>query len=160
MQFPNWWKVSDYLKTHTAQDAQDATRVPYVWASGLEGTGCTTYFDAIESDPAVAAAWHEGMTMVEAMQPVGGMFSFAGHAAGLRAAVEAEPHRAFAVDVGGGRGNALVSIMRECGGGSPGGSPMVLQDMAEVLEGEDPVRIEGVRNMPHNFYDNQPVKSE
>lgn len=156
MQFSNWWKVADYLKTHTAQDAQDATRVPYVWAAGLEDTGRTTYFDALASNPAVAAAWHEGMTVIEAMQPVGGMFPFASAAA--EAEAKAEPHRAFVVDVGGGRGNALVSILRECGGS--GGASMVLQDLAEVLEGEDPVRIEGVRNMPHNFYDVQPVKSE
>ncbi|KAF3766640.1 O-methyltransferase [Cryphonectria parasitica EP155] len=151
MQFPNWWKVSDYLKTHSARDAQEATRVPYVWAHG--GEGSMTYFDAIEAEPTVAAAWHDGMTMIETMQPVGGMFAFPS----VRAAVEAEPHRAFIVDVGGGRGNALVSIMRECG--SSYGAPMVLQDMAEVLEGEDPVRIDGVRNMPHNFYDVQPVKN-
>lgn len=153
MQFPHWWKVSDYLKTHTAQDAQDATRVPYVWAQGKEGT--RTYYEAMEEDPAAADAWHRGMVMIEAAQPVTGMFPFRS----VRPAVEREPHRAFVVDVGGGRGNALAAVMRECGGGF-GGAAMVLQDLPEVLGGRDPVRIEGVQNMPHNFFDVQPVKSK
>lgn len=152
MQFANWWKVSDYLKCHSAADAQDATKVPFVWAEGKEGK---TYYEVLEEDRAKADAWHKGMILIETTQPIGGMFPFAS----MRAAVEAEPHRPFVVDVGGGRGNALVAIMKECGGGSFG-AQMVLQDMAEVLEGKDPVRIAGVENMPHNFYDEQPVKSE
>ncbi|RYP42280.1 hypothetical protein DL767_000444 [Monosporascus sp. MG133] len=150
MQFPNWWKVSDYLKTHTAEEAQDATKVPYVWAQGKEGM---TYYEAIEEDPVMSDAWHKGMVMIETTQPISGMFPFRS----MKAAVEAEPQRAFVVDVGGGRGNALVSIMKECGGSY--GAKMILQDMAEVLEGKDPVRIDGIENMPHNFYDAQPVKN-
>ena len=65
--------------------------------------------------------------------------------------------KAPVVDVGGGRGNALVAIMAECGAGVAG--RMVLQDLGEVLEGTSPVRIDGVQTMPHNFYDPQPVKS-
>ncbi|KXX75979.1 Demethylsterigmatocystin 6-O-methyltransferase [Madurella mycetomatis] len=150
MQFANWWKVSDYLKCHSAEDAQDATKVPFVWAEGKEGK---TYFEALEDDPVKAEAWHKGMIMIETTQPIGGMFPFCS----MKAAVEAEPHRAFVVDVGGGRGNALMTIMRECGGSF--GAKMILQDMAEVVEGKDPVRIDGVENMPHNFYDAQPVKN-
>lgn len=125
--------------------------MPYVWAHGSEGT--KNYFDTIEADQAVAAAWHEGMAMVEAMQPVGGMFPFSS----LQPAVQAEPHRTFVVDVGGGRGNALETIMRECEGSY--GAAMVLQDLAVVVDGTNPVRIDGVTCMPHNFYDAQPVKS-
>ncbi|KAL8882208.1 MAG: hypothetical protein Q9198_000753 [Flavoplaca austrocitrina] len=150
MQFPQWWKVSDYLKTHSAEEAQDATKVPYVWAQDKEGM---TYYEAIEEDPVVSDTWHKGMIMIETTQPISGMFPF--HS--MKAAVEAEPHRAFVVDVGGGRGNALVSIMKECGGSY--GGKMILQDMAEVLEGKDPVRVDGVESMPHNFYNIQPIKN-
>jgi hypothetical protein len=59
MQFPQWWKVSDYLKVRSGADAQDATKVPYVWAVGKEGM---TFYDALESDTVVAEAWHKGMT--------------------------------------------------------------------------------------------------
>ncbi|MCJ1439482.1 hypothetical protein MMC27_008876 [Xylographa pallens] len=150
MQFPQWWKVSDYLHTHSAEQAQDATKVPYVWALDKEGM---TYYDALEDDPATADAWHKGMTMIQATQPITGMFPFRS----MKAAVEAEPQRAFVVDVGGGRGNALVSIMEECRGSY--GASMILQDMAQVLEGSDPVRVQGVDNMPQNFYNPQPVKN-
>ncbi|RYP17995.1 hypothetical protein DL765_004214 [Monosporascus sp. GIB2] len=149
-QFPHWWRVSDYLKTHSAQESQDATKVPYVWAQGKEGL---TYYEAIEADPAASDAWHKGMMLIESTQPITGMFPFAA----MRDAVQAEPHRAFVVDVGGGRGNALAAIMRECGGSSYG-ARMILQDLSEVLEGQDPVRVDGVQNMPHDFFDVQPVQ--
>lgn len=151
MQFPQWWKVSDYLKTHSAEDAKEATKVPFVWAMGKEGM---TYYEAIEEDPVVSDTWHKGMIMIETTQPISGMFPFTS----MKDAVEAEPQRAFVVDVGGGRGNALVSIMKDCGGSY--GAKMVLQDMAEVLEGKDPVKVDGVENMPHNFYNVQPVESK
>lgn len=151
MQFPHWWKVSDYLKTHSSEEAQDATKSPYCWAQGKEGM---TYYEAIEEDPAVSDTWHKAMIMVETTQPISGMFPFNS----MKAAVEAEPQRAFVVDIGGGRGNALLSIMKECGGNY--GAKMILQDMPEVLEGKDPVKIDGVENMPHSFYDDQPVKSK
>jgi hypothetical protein len=108
----------------------------------------------MEEDPVVADAWHKGMVMIESMQPVTGMFPFRS----MLDQVSAEKERAFVVDVGGGRGNALVAIMAECGGSVAG--RMVLQDMAEVLESKSPVRIEGVQIMPHNFYDPQPVRSK
>ncbi|ORY18405.1 O-methyltransferase [Clohesyomyces aquaticus] len=150
MQFPQWWKVSDYLKVRSAKDAQDASKVPYVWAVGKEGM---TFYDALEDDPAVAEAWHKGMTMIQATQPITGMFPF--HS--MAKAVQAEPQRAFVVDVGGGRGNALSAIMKECNGSY--GAKMVLQDMEQVLEGSDPVRIPGVENVPCSFFDRQPVKN-
>lgn len=151
MQFPHWWKVSDYLKTHSSEEAQDVTKSPYCWAQGKEGM---TYYEAIEEDPVVSDTWHKAMIMVETTQPISGMFPFNS----MEAAVKAEPQRAFVVDIGGGRGNALVSIMKECGGNY--GAKMILQDMPEVLEGKDPVRIDRVENMPHSFYDEQPVKSK
>lgn len=151
MQFPHWWKVSDYLKTHSSEEAQDVTKSPYCWAQGKEGM---TYYEAIEEDPVMSDTWHKAMIMVETTQPISGMFPFNS----MKAAVEAEPQRPFVVDIGGGRGNALVSIMKECGGNY--GAKMILQDMPEVLEGKDPVKIDGVENMPHNFYDEQPVKSK
>ncbi|EDU47091.1 O-methyltransferase [Pyrenophora tritici-repentis] len=149
-QFPQWWKVSDYLKVHSASDAYDATKVPYVWAQGKEGK---TYYEAMEEDPIVADAWHKGMVMIESMQPVTGMFPFRS----MLEEIDVDKKRAFVVDVGGGRGNALVAIMAECGASVAG--RMVLQDVAEVLEGKSPVRIDGVQIMPHNFYDPQPVKN-
>ncbi|KAI0111116.1 O-methyltransferase [Nemania sp. FL0031] len=149
IQFPNWWKVCDYLKSHSAQEAQDTTMVPYSWASGKEGS---TYYEVMGEDPVMSNAWHKGMMAIEATQPVTGMFPFRS----MQTAVEAEPQRAFIVDVGGGRGNALVSIMKECGGSY--GAGMILQDVAQALVGDDAVSIEGVQNMVHDFFNPQPVK--
>jgi hypothetical protein len=109
----------------------------------------------MEEDPVVADAWHKGMMMVEAMQPVTGMFPFAL----LLAVVKKEEERMVVVDVGGGRGNALVAMMKECGDEVKG--KMVLQDMKEVVKGvEEDGGIEGVKAMGCDFFDEQPVKSK
>lgn len=144
-------QVSDYLKAHAPEDLYDNLKSPFAWSRGAEGK---TYYQLLEEDTAFSDVWHKGMAQAAPFNPVLGMFPFRD----MRAAVEAEPDRAFVVDVGGGRGNALIDMMRECGGSF--GAPMVLQDMKEVLQGDDPVRIEGVQVMPHDFYNEQPVKSE
>ncbi|KAK7999623.1 o-methyltransferase-like protein [Apiospora arundinis] len=147
---PSWWKVSDYLKTHAPEDLYNNLKSPFSYWRGAEGK---TYYQLLEEDPAFSDVWHKGMAQAAPFNPVLGMFPFRD----MRKAVEAEPDRAFVVDVGGGRGNALVDMMKECGGSF--GAPMVLQDMKEVLQGDDPVRIEGVQVMPHDFYNEQPVKN-
>jgi hypothetical protein len=151
MQFPQWWKVSDYLKTHAPAETQEATKAPYSWAMGKEGK---TYYEVMEEDSVFSDAWHKGIMMNEAAQPVTGMFPFEC----VKAAVEAEPHRVFIVDVGGGRGNALKAISKEYSGSY--GAKMILQDMDEVLNGNDPVQIDGVDIMSYNFFEEQPVKSK
>ncbi|KAK8104752.1 O-methyltransferase [Apiospora kogelbergensis] len=143
-------QVSDYLKAHAPEDLYDNLKSPFAWSRGAEGK---TYYQLLEEDTAFSDVWHKGMAQAAPFNPVLGMFPFRD----MRAAVEAEPDRAFVVDVGGGRGNALIDMMRECGGSF--GAPMVLQDMKEVLQGDDPVRIEGVQVMPHDFYNEQPVKN-
>ncbi|KAK7914208.1 hypothetical protein PG985_011911 [Apiospora marii] len=143
-------KISDYLKTHAPEDVYDPLKSPVAYARGAEGK---TYYQILEESPAFSDVWHKGMAQVP-LNPILGMFPFRD----MRRAVEAEPGRAFVVDVGGGRGNALVDVMRECGGGSFG-APMVLQDLEPVLRGRDPVRIKGVQVMPHDFYNEQPVKN-
>ncbi|KAI0469851.1 hypothetical protein GGR56DRAFT_679072 [Xylariaceae sp. FL0804] len=137
MQFPQWWKASDYLKTHSYTEAQEASKAPYSWALGKEGT---TYYEAIEEDPLVSDTWHKAMIMLETTQPITGMFPF--HS--MKTAVEAEPQRPFVVDVGGGRGNALKAIMGECGGSY--GAKMILQDFHGVLEGfQDSPKLQLIR---------------
>ncbi|KAK8061612.1 hypothetical protein PG994_007978 [Apiospora phragmitis] len=147
---PSWWKVSDYLKTHAPEDVYDPLKSPFSYACGAEGK---TYYQLLEEDPAFSDVWHKGMAQAAPFNPVLGMFPFRD----MKEAVETAPDRAFVVDVGGGRGNAMIDMMQECGGSF--GAPMVLQDMKEVLEGEDPVRIEGIEVMPHDFHNEQPVKN-
>lgn len=156
---PAWWRVGEYLATKAPGAAYDVAQSPTSWAAGREGA---TYYELLEGDAAFADVWHKGMAQAAPLNPVLGMFPFAALrdevvAAAAREQQTGGPPRAFVVDVGGGRGNALVDMLRECGGAVPG--PMVLQDLPEVLEGKDPVRLEGIETMPHNFLDGQPVKS-
>lgn len=86
--------------------------------------------------------------------PVLGMFPFAS----MKGRVEAEPDRAFVVDVGGGYGKPVTSVMQEASNGF--GAECILQDRPDVLDDIGQDRIPGVTKMVHDFFKPQPVKSE
>ncbi|KAK7985481.1 O-methyltransferase [Apiospora saccharicola] len=87
-------KISDYLKTHAPEDVYDPLKSPVAYARGAEGK---TYYQILEENPAFSDVWHKGMAQTP-LNPVVGMFPFRD----MQQAVEAEPDRAFVVDVGGG----------------------------------------------------------
>lgn len=68
---------------------------------------------------------------------------------------------ALVVDVGGGQAQALRQIMQECP--DIPAERLVLQDLPSVIEdakvGGFP-ELQGVQKMPHNFFEEQPVKGE
>ena len=153
----SYWRAAEYLRTHTAEETRDPRRSAFAWSYGLEGL---TFFETLERDAWFAPVWKRAMELMARMAVVvaPGMFPWR----------EALPERddddrVFVVDVGGGRGGALVEIMAECGGvvGGGGAGKMVLEDLAFTLEGDPPVRIEGVTNLVHDFFaePEQPVKS-
>jgi hypothetical protein len=114
-----------------------------------------TFFEALERDPEYARFWKMAM---ESVQYGAGSFPWGE----LKAQVETEPSRVLVVDVGGGRGKALAEIKRECERHGFGGE-MVLEDLETMLGGDNPVRIEGVKNVVYDFFAEgaeQPVKSK
>lgn len=92
----------------------------------------------------------------EASLPNLGMFPFTS----LKEEVEAEPERAFVVDIGGGRGQSLLLIQKETGSNGFGaGSKMILQDRPQVLDTIPRELLPGIEKMSYDFYTEQPVKS-
>lgn len=170
-----FWRAPAYLRSHSAAETRDPRRNGLAWAMGLEegpeAPEGLTFFEALERDPEHAEFWKVAM---EGAQYGRGGFPWAELWREVVSRSEEEEEeeeenggrgRAFVVDVGGGRGRALVEIMRDCGSGSEGGfkGRMVLEDLGFVLEGEQPVLIEGVENIVCDFFQEdaeQPVKSK
>lgn len=94
------------------------------------------------------------MSQFEELVPTLGMYPFSS----LKAQVEAEPDRAFIVDVGGSRGAVLMSIQEEAPAGF--GAQMVLQDRPGVLDDVPQEAIPNITKMAHDFFTPQPVKSQ
>lgn len=91
---------------------------------------------------------------MDSEMPVLGMFPFDS----MKAQVEAERERPFIVDVGGGKGKVLMSILTEAPAGF--GAECILQDRPDVLDSIPSNSISGVRKMELDFFTPQSVKSE
>jgi len=93
------------------------------------------------------------LTQMEKSVPILGMFPFDS----LKDEVEAEPERSFIVDIGGGRGQALLAIQGQAPAGF--GAKMILQDRPDVLDSLTEEDVPGIEKMAYDFFTPQPVKS-
>jgi hypothetical protein len=100
--------------------------------------------------------FNKAMMQQEASLPTLGMFPFSS----LKQEVEAEPERAFVVDIGGGRGQSLLLIQQETSNGFGTNSKMILQDRPHVLDTIPQDLVPGIEKMPYDFYTEQPIKSK
>ncbi|CZR57284.1 related to O-methyltransferase B [Phialocephala subalpina] len=94
-------------------------------------------------------AWAVGLEVT----PILGMFPWTS----MKAKVEADPSRVFAVDIGGGRSQFLKAIQKEAPNGF--GAKMILQDRPDVLASLTAEDIPGIKKMSYDFFTPQPVKN-
>ncbi|RDW75539.1 hypothetical protein BP6252_06681 [Coleophoma cylindrospora] len=142
-------RLPRYFQTHEKKDLYDLKKSPYAWVVGLEGKD---YYEAISSNPKKLHNFNFTMATSESVTPILGMFPWAS----LKAQVQEEPERAFAVDIGEGRGQLLKKIQEAPGGF---GAKMILQDRPDVLDSVAAEDIGGIEKMPYDFFKEQPVKS-
>ena len=147
-----YFKWPEYFKTKTPEDLIDLRKTPYSFAYDREGM---TFYEVLTETPERFNMFNKAMMQQEAGLPILGMFPFKS----LEEQVKAEPERPFIVDIGGGRGQALLAIGNETGNVFGTGSKMVLQDRPPVLDSVPQELLPGVEKMPHDFYTEQPVKS-
>jgi hypothetical protein len=145
-----FYKLPEYFRTHKQEDLYDLKKSPYAWAVGLEGKG---YYEAISSDPKKLRNFNFTMVASEKVTPILGMFPWSS----MKEEVEADPTRAFAVDIGGGRGQLLKAIQKEAPNGF--GAKMILQDRPDVLASLTAEDLPGIEKMSYDFFTPQPVKS-
>ncbi|KAK8903278.1 hypothetical protein QC760_007760 [Botrytis cinerea] len=147
---PAYVKLPEYFQTHSKEDLYDPTKGPYAYGHGLEGK---TYYEAISHTPERLHMFNTTMVSMERQSPITGMYPFAT----LKNEVEAEKERPFVVDIGGGRGQALVAIQKEAPKGF--GAKMILQDRSDVLESLTEQEIPNIEKMVYDFHTPQPVKN-
>lgn len=144
-------KLPEYFKTHSRADLYDLKKSPYAYGHGLEGK---TYYEAISHTPERLHMFNATMVQMEQSVPILGLFPFAS----MKDEVEVEKDRPFVVDIGGGRGQALIAVQKQAPAGF--GAKLILQDRADVLDNLPDEEIPNIEKMVYDFHTPQPVKSE
>ncbi|RKK83898.1 hypothetical protein BFJ71_g14724 [Fusarium oxysporum] len=142
--------LPDYVKSHKPEEIFDLKKTPFAFSVGCEGK---TYYEVYDLDPQKRTLWDIGMQKLGNHIPVIGMFPFEN----LEDQVKKQPGNPFVVDVGGGRGQALLAIQEHCKGSF--GGKLILQDLPIVLDSLTLDEIPGIEPMPYNIFTLQPVKN-
>ena len=140
--------IPEYLKTRPAQDFLDIRKTPYACAYGMEGR---TFYETLSANPEHLDTFNRSMSEPS---PEYGIFPFSS----LKEVVKAEQDHAFVVDIGGGKGQALLHIQNETEKVFGTSAKLILQERPDVLEQIKPEEIVGIEIMPYDFHTEQPVK--
>ncbi|SPJ89661.1 related to O-methyltransferase B [Fusarium torulosum] len=142
--------LPDYVKSHKPEELFDLKKTPFAFSVGCEGK---TYYEVYDLDPQKRKLWDIGMQKLGNHIPVTGLFPFED----LKHQVMKQPERPFVVDIGGGRGQALLAIQEHCKGSF--GGKLILQDLPIVLDSLMLDEIPGIEPMPYSIFTPQPVKN-
>lgn len=145
-----WIAVPEYAKFHKPEELYDIKKSPFAFVAGHEGK---TYYEVLDMDPKERALWNMTLQNMAKNFPVLGMFPFRD----LEGRVKKELERPFIVDIGGGRGQALLKIREDCGGAF--GGKLILQDLPVVIDTLKWEEIPGIAPMAYDIFTEQPVKS-
>ncbi len=102
------------------------------------------------SGPGRVERFSRGLSLFEAFHAVIGVYPFEEQ---LQAGNS--PDRPFIVDIGGGRGQAMLEMRKRLPSLQ---GRMILQDRKEVLDSIPDDELPGVEKMEHDFFTEQPVK--
>lgn len=103
-------------------------------------------------DPKQRGLWNIMLQNMAKNFPILGMFPFQE----LEEQVKRSPERPYIVDIGGGRGQALLTIKEHCGGAF--GGKLILQDLPAVIDTLKAGDIPGIEPMVYEIFTEQPVK--
>ncbi|KAE9378967.1 o-methyltransferas-like protein [Stipitochalara longipes BDJ] len=150
---PVAYKMPEYVATHESDSIFNPKQSPFSWGNNAEGT---TFYEFLLSHPDRLKRFNVAMTTQEAALPVLGMFPFTS-----LLETDADPSRAFIVDVAGGRGQSLLQIKKEieAAGGEMGKGRVILQDRKAVLDAVPDEQLPGVEKMVIDFFTPQPIKN-
>ncbi len=149
-----WIGLPQYCKAHGPRELFDPRKTPFAFTAGMEGK---TYYEVLDVDPPRRELWNITMQSMASNFPVLGMFPFKEHLATSDGDVSAE--RPAIVDVGGGRGQALLQILGDGDGAALNGR-LVLQDLATVIDTLKPDNVPGIETMVYDIFTPQPVQGK
>ena len=144
---PSISRLHIYMRKFGKKDILTYTETPHSWADDKLGL---TFWEVLNSDPQRVEAFARGLSLFDAIHPVTGIYPFEEqHAAGN------SPNRTLAVDIGGGRGLAMLALRTQCPNLH---GNLVLEDRKEVLDAISPEELPGVEKIQHDFFSPQPVQ--
>jgi O-methyltransferase domain len=136
-----------YLRQHGCHSLlRTYTHTPHSWYNNMSGSN---FWEVLNSSPARINRFMNGLSMWSVMHPVVTMFPFA-----TALAPGNNENRTLAVDIGGGRGGAMLELRKMCP--ELKGS-IILQDRPYILDEIADKDLLGVTKMPHDFFQPQPV---
>lgn len=142
--------VPDYVKSHKSDDVFNLEKAPFAFLVGHEGK---TYYEIRNLDPTKSSLWNVAVQRFSDHPPYTGIFPFKKY----EAEIEKEPERPFVVDIGGGRGQALLAIKRHLK--SSVGGRFIFQDLPAVLESFALDDLDSIGPMPYSSFTPQPIRS-
>ncbi|EXJ79628.1 hypothetical protein A1O3_07907 [Capronia epimyces CBS 606.96] len=146
---PATYRLNHYLGRFGNHSLLDTyTETPHSWYYGMMGKN---FWEVLNSSHDRMENFIRGLALFDALHPVLAMFPFAevlqhGNS----------PDRPLMVDIGGGRGLALLEIRKGCPNLQ---GELILQDRPYVLDDITPEDLPGVTKMPHDFFQEQPVQN-
>jgi len=148
----SFFHLEDYFSKYGRKEPQAMNHIPATFARGCPER---RFFDYLADNPAYFQRFMVGMNLVESWSPASGIYDFTW----LTEKAKQEPERVVFVDVGGGRGHAILAIHDEFPGLPLG--RFVLQDREETIEAvvaEGHPQMEEVQKVAIDFFVAQPTK--
>jgi len=145
---PSMYSFNRYMRVYGKRDVHTYTETPHSWHNGMVGKH---FWDVLDSAPDRLDRFNRGLSMFAALHPVVAIFPFESV---LQAGNSSE--RPLMVDIGGGRGLALLEMRKGCPSLQ---GQLILQDRPEVLDAISPQDLPDVTKMAHDFFSEQPVKN-
>ncbi|XWW93584.1 hypothetical protein V2A60_001518 [Cordyceps javanica] len=154
-----WITMPKYCSTHEPEDLYDTRKTPFAFTAGMEGM---TYYEVLDTDPEQRGLWNLTLQNMAKNFPVVGMFPFQD----LKALeVQGSQERPYIVDVGGGRGQALLAIQEDYtlqSADIPGIKPMVYDIFTpQPIHGkylERNAHAYLMRRLLHDFHDCEAIE--
>ena len=147
---PSINRLNRFIRQYGKRDVTSYTTTPHSWYDDKVGM---SFWQVLSSDESGARLqrFSRGLGLFAAMHPVVAIFPFA-----EALALGNSADRPLIVDIGGGRGAAMLELKAACPSLK---GEVVLQDRAAVLDDIPAKELPGVTKMAYDFFTEQPVKN-
>lgn len=147
-------RLSEYFELYGRKEPTGQTHNPCIFAIGKPEA---TFWDIVNEDPERMRGLMQSMNTLEAQLPISGIYDLGW----VAKYVQGEPERVVFVDVGGGKGQAIITISKE----HPElpRESFVLQDLQDIIEGvrnTTTAEKEDVGLIAIDFHKGQPINGQ
>lgn len=144
---PTIMKLTEFLAHHDWNDPVNINEHLFAFHHNQPGK---TFWEVLETKPGRMDVWSRGMQFFSAHDPLADLFPFVDKLKDRNT-----NDRVLAVDVGGGRGTAMLEIRNRC---PELDGELIVQDRAVVIDQLTDEDLPDITRMAHDFFEEQPVK--